>query len=191
MLDAVACTLRSPPPPPLPKMSATAAIAPQDVLMNGNGSANGNGYAPDGHKEPKYASGLILPPPEIKCVYVLCLCRGLCLIMWIILSRYVAVIDRTANFVARSANPPQFEDKIRENQRQDPKFSFLNPADPYHAYYRHRMEKVTRGEVEEEAPAGKEQTPPEVVPEKEVDMGLEPPTPEFVLDVTNINPLDL
>ena len=59
-----------------------------------------------------------------------------------------AVIDRTALFVARSANPPQFEEKIRENQRQDPKFAFLNSADPYHAYYRHRMDKVVRGELE-------------------------------------------
>lgn len=92
--------------------------------------------------------------------------------------------------MARSANPPQFEDKIRENQRQDPKFSFLNPADPYHAYYRHRMEKVLRGEVEDEVVPGKEEKV-EVVPEKEVDSGLEPPMPEFILDVTNINPLDL
>lgn len=109
-------------------------------------------------------------------------------------SRYhLAVIDRTATFVARSANPPQFEDKIRENQRQDPKFSFLNPADPYHAYYRHRMEKVLRGELDDEVPVGREETPKEgeVVPEKEVDLGLEPPVPEFILDVANINPLDL
>lgn len=103
-----------------------------------------------------------------------------------------AVIDRTAKVVARSANPPQFEDKIRENQRQDPKFSFLNPADPYHAYYRHRMEKVIRGEVDDEPAPGKEEQPkPEAVPEKEVDMGLEPPIPEFILDVASINAIDL
>ena len=102
------------------------------------------------------------------------------------------MIDRTASFVARSANPPQFEDKIRENQRQDPKFSFLNPADPYHAYYRHRMEKVLRGELDDEVVVGKEEAPKdEIVPVKEVDLGLEPPVPEFILDVTNINPLDL
>ena len=65
------------------------------------------------------------------------------------LLKSAAVIDRTAAFVARSANPPQFEEKIRENQRQDPKFAFLNSADPYHAYYRHRMDKVVRGEIEE------------------------------------------
>ncbi|PSR88911.1 hypothetical protein PHLCEN_2v5060 [Hermanssonia centrifuga] len=131
--------------------------------MDGEEGLNGSA------REPKYASGLILPPPEIK-----------------------SVIDRTAKVVARSANPPQFEDKIRENQRQDPKFSFLNPADPYHAYYRHRMEKVIRGEVDDEPAPGKEEQPtPEAVPEKEVDMGLEPPIPEFILDVASINAIDL
>ena len=107
--------------------------------------------------------------------------------------RFVAVIDRTATFVARSANPPQFEEKIRENQRQDPKFAFLNPADPYHAYYRHRMDKVNRGELEEEAAPAKEtgdkaETPVEAVP---VDMGEEPPIPEFILNIPNITAIDL
>ena len=103
----------------------------------------------------------------------------------------LAVIDRTAAFVARSANPPQFEDKIRENQRQDPKFSFLNPADPYHAYYRHRMDKVVRGEVDDEPTPGKEEPVKEAVPEKEVDLGVEPPQPEFILDATSISAIDL
>jgi len=40
------------------------------------------------------AGGLILPPPDIK-----------------------SVIDRTATFVVRSANPTHFEDRIRENQQ--------------------------------------------------------------------------
>jgi splicing factor 3A subunit 1 len=103
------------------------------------------------------------------------------------------VIDRTASFVARSANPPQFEDKIRENQRQDPKFSFLNPADPYHAYYRHYMEKVIRGEVDDEQkPDEKSEVKAEpATPAVEVDRGLEPPVPEFILDVANVNAIDL
>ena len=47
-----------------------------------------------------------------------------------------------------------------------------------------------RGELDEEIV--REATPKgEVVPEKEVDLGLEPPVPEFILDVANINPLDL
>jgi splicing factor 3A subunit 1 len=95
-------------------------------------------------------------------------------------------------FVARSANPPQFEDKIRENQRQDPKFSFLNPADPYHAYYRHRMDKIAAGEEledtsqEKEKTAGVEEMP--LIPE---DLGVEPPQPQFVMDMPNVSHIDL
>ncbi|KAJ2989100.1 hypothetical protein NUW54_g8895 [Trametes sanguinea] len=116
---------QSMPPPPTPGLNGDAS--------NGQPGADGANGVQQQQPQPKFASGLILPPPEIK-----------------------SVIDRTAQFVARSANPPQFEDKIRENQRGDPKFAFLNPADPYHAYYRHRMEKVVRGELEEVAP-GKEE----------------------------------
>ncbi|KAI0340612.1 hypothetical protein BDW22DRAFT_1360020 [Trametopsis cervina] len=140
-----------------------------DTLPTNGHAVNGEDGLQEPLKGPKYASGLILPPPDIK-----------------------SVIDRTASFVARSANPPQFEDKIRENQRQDPKFSFLNPADPYHAYYRHRMEKVIRGEIDDEAAPEKEAQPKdEAAPVKEIDPGLEPPVPEFILDVTNINAIDL
>jgi splicing factor 3A subunit 1 len=117
----------------------------------------------------RFASGLILPPPEIK-----------------------SVIDRTALFVARSANPPQFEDKIRENQRQDPKFSFLNPADPYHAYYRHRMDRVAAGEDIEEAGQEKGKVEDaEQMPVVQEDLGVEPPQPQFVMDMPNISPIDL
>ncbi|KAH7889771.1 Pre-mRNA splicing factor PRP21 like protein-domain-containing protein [Phlebopus sp. FC_14] len=114
----------------------------------------------------RFASGLILPPPEIK-----------------------SVIDRTALFVARSANPPQFEDKIRENQRQDPKFSFLNPADPYHAYYRHRMDRIAAGEEVEESPPDKGEGEKVTAPPE--DLGVEPPPPQFVMDLPNISPIDL
>ena len=161
------------------------------VEVNGNGTphANGDAESNGAHKEPKFASGLILPPPEIKCEC--CIAIEVCL--WACLTRNViaAVIDRTAAFVARSANPPLFEDKIRENQRQDPKFSFLNPADPYHAYYRHRMDKVVRGEVEDEVVPEKGETPKEVEPVKEVDLGVEPPQPEFILDAASISSMDL
>ena len=101
------------------------------------------------------------------------------------------MIDRTASFVARSANPPQFEDKIRENQRQDPKFSFLNPADPYHAYYRHRMDKVNRGELDDEVQHEEKVETEEPMPQKEVDLGVEPLQPEFILEASNISAIDL
>ncbi|THU99385.1 hypothetical protein K435DRAFT_853425 [Dendrothele bispora CBS 962.96] len=119
----------------------------------------------------RFASGLILPPPEIK-----------------------SVIDRTATFVARSANPPQFEDKIREGQRSDPKFSFLNPADPYHAYYRHKMDKIFKGEEDEETSQSRDEKTggtaivAETTP---VDVGLEPPTSIFIMDMPHISAIDL
>lgn len=61
--------------------------------------------------------------------------------------------------------------------------------DPYHAYYRHRLDKVNRGEVDEEVVQDKEEQT-EAAPEKEVDLGMEPPAPEFILDATNINAVD-
>ncbi|KAK7015039.1 Pre-mRNA splicing factor PRP21 like protein-domain-containing protein [Favolaschia claudopus] len=116
---------------------------------------------------PRFASGLILPPPEIK-----------------------SVIDRTAIFVARSANPPQFEDKIREGQRSDPKFSFLNPADPYHAYYRNKMDKVAQGDMgDDAAPKEGQEAGAEAV--EPIDIGVEPPAPEYILDLPNISTIDL
>ena len=153
-------------------MNGTVVVSNTPPTLNGhavNGGANDNGAmlahdAPQGAM--KFTSGLILPPPEVKCASPsVCRVRALYLLhadLFIsalplcsrppTLSRCArtAIIDRTALFVARSANPPQFEDKIRENQRQDPKFSFLNPADPYHAYYRHRMDKVVQGELDED-----------------------------------------
>ena len=81
--------------------------------------------------------------------------------------------------------------RIRENQRQDPKFSFLNPADPYHAYYRHRMEKVNHGEVEDEVVGEKGEQPKEAEPVEKVDLGLEPPQADFILDAANVSAMDL
>ena len=42
---------------------------PPAIHLNGNGTphANGDPTQNGGAKEPKFASGLILPPPEIKC----------------------------------------------------------------------------------------------------------------------------
>ena len=71
LLDAVALHLFAHHPHQSTKMSA-AAVAHPDAHMNGHDAANGNGYHPDAPKEPKFASGLILPPPEIKCACILC-----------------------------------------------------------------------------------------------------------------------
>lgn len=105
---------------------------------------------------------------------------------------YTAVIDRTATFVVKSANPTHFEDRIRENQRQDPKFSFLHPADPYHAYYRDRLERVAKGDVDDEDVQKEGKGPTDQPAEKPVtDLGKEPPAPQFILDWPNISAVDL
>ena len=49
------------------------------------------------------------------------------------------IIDKTATFVAR--NGPEFESRIK-NEQNNAKFSFLQPNDPFHAYYRAKVAEV-------------------------------------------------
>ncbi len=99
--------------------------------------------------------------------------------------------------MARSANPPQFEEKIREKHRLDPKFSFVNPNDSYHAYYQHRIEKIQAGEDDGATPDAKKDAEAVAMDETDPFAGmkstipLEPPTHEFVLDKPSLNALDL
>ena len=58
------------------------------------------------------------------------------------------IIDKTASFVAR--NGPEFETRIK-NEQQNAKFSFLQPNDPFHPYYRKMV--VELGGAEAPAPA--------------------------------------
>ncbi|XP_033244206.1 splicing factor 3A subunit 1 isoform X1 [Drosophila miranda] len=64
--------------------------------------------------------GIIYPPPEVR-----------------------NIVDKTASFVAR--NGPEFEARIRQNELGNPKFNFLNGGDPYHAYYRHKVNEFREG----------------------------------------------
>lgn len=79
---------------------------------------------------------------------------------------------------------------MREGQRSDPKFSFLNPLDPYHAYYRHRMDKVAKGEIDDES-LQKDKQGEQEERKEQLDIGLEPPPSEFILDLPNITSIDL
>ncbi|KAK7043679.1 SF3a splicing factor complex subunit [Paramarasmius palmivorus] len=134
------------------------------AVANGvNGHLNGSS-TPEPVASARFASGLILPPPELK-----------------------SVIDKTATFIARTANPPSLKKKYV-------KFSFLNPADPYHAYYRHKLDKIFQGEMDEESTEAKEgegEGVVEVEQPKQIDIALEPPTPSFILDLPNISNIDL
>ncbi|TVY62230.1 Pre-mRNA-splicing factor sap114 [Fusarium oxysporum f. sp. cubense] len=68
----------------------------------------------------KPPAGIVLPPREIR-----------------------NVLEKTAGYVAR--NGAVFEDRIREKERSNPKFSFLNPSDAYHPFYQWRLDEVKSG----------------------------------------------
>jgi splicing factor 3A subunit 1 len=74
--------------------------------------------------------GIIYPPPEVR-----------------------NIVDKTASFVAR--NGPEFEQRIKQNEVNNPKFNFLGAGDPYHAYYQHRVREIREGKDEVKAPSSK------------------------------------
>lgn len=47
---------------------------------------------------------------------------------------------------------PEFESRIRQNEINNPKFNFLNPGDPYHAYFQQKVadikEQDDKGEID-------------------------------------------
>ncbi len=51
-----------------------------------------------------------------------------------------AIVDKTAAFVGR--NGPAFEERVREKEHANPKFSFLQPQDPYRPYYDLRVREA-------------------------------------------------
>ncbi|KAK3237352.1 hypothetical protein CYMTET_52569 [Cymbomonas tetramitiformis] len=61
--------------------------------------------------------GIIHPPPDIR-----------------------SIVDKTAQFVGR--NGPEFEKRILANEKNNAKFNFLIPTDPYHPYYRFKVDEA-------------------------------------------------
>ncbi|KZO95146.1 hypothetical protein CALVIDRAFT_538290 [Calocera viscosa TUFC12733] len=153
--------------------------APPAPALAPNG-VNGHADVPM-EDAPKYATGMIYPPPDIR-----------------------TIIDRTALHVARSQNPTQFEERVRESQRTDPKFAFLAPTDAYHAYYRHRVESIRAGEdvnavtgaAVKPSPAADGEADAAAEPAKKPTgrhraAPPEPPELEFVLPTPRVAPLEL
>ena len=68
----------------------------------------------------KPPAGVVLPPRDIR-----------------------AIIEKTAGYVTR--NGAAFEDRIREKERHNPKFSFLSSNDAYYPFYAWRLEEVREG----------------------------------------------
>ncbi|KAL2065459.1 hypothetical protein VTL71DRAFT_3129 [Oculimacula yallundae] len=122
-----------------------------------------NGDAVAALEEIKAPAGVVLPPREIK-----------------------AILEKTAGYVARNGNV--FEDRIREKEKHNPKFSFLSPNDSYNAYYLWRLSEIKEGRGtavaagragEVEAEPEKPQGPPE------------PPEFHFSARMPNISAQDL
>ncbi|XP_031426009.1 splicing factor 3A subunit 1 [Clupea harengus] len=125
--------------------------------------------------------GIIYPPPEVR-----------------------NIVDKTASFVAR--NGPEFEARIRQNEINNPKFNFLNPNDPYHAYYRHKVNEFKEGKALEPSAAvpkvmqqqalqqSSQQLPQKVQAQviQETVVPKEPPPEfEFIADPPSISAFDL
>ncbi|KAI9819404.1 MAG: SF3a splicing factor complex subunit [Phylliscum demangeonii] len=84
-------------------------------------AVNGDEPATIGAEEiSKPPPGVVLPPKDIR-----------------------AILEKTAGYVAR--NGPIFEDRIREKEKNNPKFSFLSPDDPYSAFYAWRLSEIRAG----------------------------------------------
>lgn len=68
----------------------------------------------------KPPAGVVLPPRDIR-----------------------AIVEKTAGYVAR--NGAVFEDRIREKEKNNPKFSFLSANDAYNPFYAWRLNEVREG----------------------------------------------
>ena len=124
------------------------------------------------------SGGVIYPPPDLR-----------------------PVIDKTAEFVAR--NGVAFEAKIKEQERLNPKFAFLNSGDAYHAYFRLQIHAAKEKRAQPAAPpderpaaptasaavqaalrADRSQAAPATEPER-------PPAHEFSLEFPSTAAIDL
>ncbi|KAI8801207.1 Pre-mRNA splicing factor PRP21 like protein-domain-containing protein, partial [Cladochytrium replicatum] len=110
-------------------------------------------------------SGIIIPPHEFR-----------------------LIADKTADFVARTG--PQFEERVREMERGNPKFCFLNSNDPYYAYYQWKIQQVKAGK--DIKPEEKKKSDAPSAPLKPVKPAPKQPPPfEFILDLPPVSAQDL
>ncbi|KAH6651718.1 Pre-mRNA splicing factor PRP21 like protein-domain-containing protein [Truncatella angustata] len=127
-------------------------------------AATTNGDAAAVLEDIKPPQGVVLPPKEFR-----------------------TILEKTAGFVAR--NGIVFEDRIREKERNNPKFSFLSNADPYNPYYLWRLSEIKegRGNAVSAGRAGEAAAPVEQKP-------VGPPQPpdfKFSARMPNISAQDL
>ena len=112
----------------------------------------------------KPPDGVILPPKDIR-----------------------AIVETTAGYVAR--NGAVFEERIREKERANPKFSFLTPNDAYYPFYAWRSQEVREGRGTAVS-AGRVGEAGKTVPEKPKGP-IAPPEFHFSARMPNISSQDL
>jgi len=110
----------------------------------------------------KPPEGVVLPPKDIR-----------------------AIVEKTAGYVAR--NGRVFEDRIRDKESSNSKFSFLTPGDAYEAFYQWRLSEIREGRGTAVSAGRTDATPIQQKPK-----GPEPP-PEFQFSarMPNISASDL
>lgn len=145
-------------------------------------AATTNGEAAAVLDDIKPPQGVVLPPKEFRSEIHRFISR-----YWGLLIQRSAILEKTAGFVAR--NGIVFEDRIREKERNNPKFSFLSSDDPYNPYYLWRLSEVKegRGNVVSANRVGEAATPVEEKP-------VGPPQPadfKFSARMPNISAQDL
>ncbi|KAJ5766499.1 uncharacterized protein N7511_004115 [Penicillium nucicola] len=79
-----------------------------------------NGNTPMMEETSKPPEGLVLPPKDIR-----------------------AIVEKTAGYTAR--NGAVFEDRVREKEKANTKFSFLHAGDAYAPYYQWRLAEIMEG----------------------------------------------
>ena len=99
-----------------------------------------------------------------------------------------AIVDKTALHIFKSPTPELLEEKIRDHQKNDPKFAFLTAEDPYHQYYRYMLEKsredaedLAKGIVKEKAEQAKKKE------EEITTTATEPRVHEFKVDLRPVS----
>ncbi|KIN07701.1 hypothetical protein OIDMADRAFT_47597 [Oidiodendron maius Zn] len=122
-----------------------------------------NGDAMAVLEEIKAPPGVVLPPKEIK-----------------------AILEKTAGYVAR--NGIVFEDRIREKEKHNPKFSFLSANDAYNPYYLWRLSEIKEGRGTAVAAGRAGETP---VEDEKPKGPPEPPEFHFSARMPNISAQDL
>merc|ERR1719161_2647742 len=109
-------------------------------------------------------TGIIYPPPDIR-----------------------GVIDTTAQFVAKHG--PEFEQRVLREQ-SNTKFAFLQPSNPYRAYFDHRVADFKAGRTEDEKKAKKAQI--KALTQGETTAELQPPPEDqYTVQHPFLAPLDM